>query len=91
MTKRCYWGYPVKSQSKAERRLTRDLKYYGGDGAGNCAMLDQRNPQIVKRTYRDGSTWYQVEVDDVTLPLEYDLPGTTKNLAWLNQHADEDR
>lgn len=69
--KRILWGCPVKDRKKAERRLRRDLKFYGGNGLGNCAKLDERHLTVIKRQFKDGSIWYQIEVDDVLLPLEY--------------------
>lgn len=67
--KRMWWGYPYKSREKAEKKLAKDLKFYGGSGSGNCAKLDERNPQLVERMHRDGSIWYYVEVDDIVLAL----------------------
>ena len=55
MAKRIFWGYPVKSLEKAQKRLEDDLKFFGGDGQGNCAKLDERNPKVVARTFKDGS------------------------------------
>ena len=70
--KRMRWGYPVKSLKKAQRKLQRDLKFYGGTGIGNCAQLDERNPKIVSKRRKDSSTWYYIEVDDILLDLELD-------------------
>ena len=64
------WGYPVKNYEKARKKLAKDLRFYGGDGVGNCAKLDERNPRIVEKRHRDGFVWYHTEVDDVVLPLE---------------------
>ena len=70
MTKRMRWGYPSKSHDKIKHTLKVDLKFYGAGGGGDCALLDLRHPEIVERARRDGSVWYQIEVDDIALPLE---------------------
>lgn len=70
MTKRMRWGYPVKNRKKAEYQLKRDLKYYGGNGYGNCAKLDERNPLIIEKIHKGGSIWFHTEVDDILLDLE---------------------
>lgn len=84
---RITWGYPFKSWDKTCRKLERDLKYYGGDGDGNCAMLDRRHPAIELRKHQDGSDWFHIMVDDIPLPLaecqddvnkERFVDGTTK-------------
>lgn len=72
MAKRVQWGYPYKTREKAEKKLAKDLKFYGGNGSGNCAKLDERNPQLVERIHKDGSIWFHVEVDDIVLDLELD-------------------
>ena len=72
MAKRMWWGYPYKTREKAEKKLAKDLKFFGGIGAGNCAKLNERNPQLVERKHKDGSTWFYVEVDDIVLDLELD-------------------
>jgi len=66
---RITWGFPTKSWTKACAKLKRDLRYYGGNGAGNCAMLDQRHPLIELKTHKDGSKWFHIMVDDIPLPL----------------------
>lgn len=71
--KRIQWGYPTKSLKKAQKRLQRDLKFYGGTGDGNCARLDERNPNIVEKRHKDGAIWYHTEVDDIPLDLEVDV------------------
>jgi len=68
--KRVQWRYPVKSLKRAEERLRRDLKFYGGTGDGNCAGLDERNPRIVPKTHKDGTVWYHTMVDDIILDPE---------------------
>lgn len=68
-TKRIGWGYPSKSWGKICRKLEADLRFYGAGGKGDCAMLELRHPEIVMKTRRDGSEWFQIEVDDVALPL----------------------
>ena len=68
--KRIRWGYPTKSLRKAQRKLERDLKFYGGIGAGNCAKLDERHPEIIPKRHKDGTVWYHTEVDDIRLDLE---------------------
>ena len=70
MVKRVQWGYSYKSREKAEKKLVRDLKFYGGNGNGNCAMLDKRNPRLVEKIHKDNSIWFYVEVDDIILDLE---------------------
>ncbi len=70
INKRRLWGYPYKTRAKAEKKLKADLRFYGGDGIGNCAKLDERDPQIVERKHKDDSVWFYMEVDDVVLPLE---------------------
>jgi len=69
LDKRISWGYPSKSRIKLERKLARDLKFYGASGPGDCAYLEKRHPKIEEKVRRDGSTWYQIMVDDVELPL----------------------
>ena len=68
--KRRNWGYPTKSLDKAQEKLKSDLRFYGNMGVGNCAKLDERHPLIIKRQHKDGSIWYQTEVDDIVLELE---------------------
>ncbi len=75
-TKRISWGYPTKLWAKINRRLENDLKFYGAGGRGDCAMLDLRHPEIVMKTRKDGSQWFQIEVDNIILPLSLDLPKT---------------
>lgn len=72
--KRISWGYPSKSCDKVKRKLKKDLKFYGTGGRGDCALLDLRHPEIVTKTRKNGTIWYQVEVDDIPLPLAYDEP-----------------
>ena len=67
--KRVTWGYPTKSLEKACQKLDSGLKFFGGDGAGNCAKLDERHPKIVPRQHKDGSTWFHTMVDDIVLDL----------------------
>ena len=68
--KRRLWGYPTKSRERAEKKLKKDLKFYGGNGIGNCAKLDERNPKIVSKIHKDNSVWFHIEVDDIILDLE---------------------
>lgn len=68
--KRIIWGYPTKSLEKAQKKLKIDLRFYGGNGAGNCAKLDERHPKIAERIHKDVSIWYHTEVDDILLDLE---------------------
>ena len=68
--KRIRWGYPTKSWDKIHKRLEHDLIFYGAGGPGDCAMLELRHPEIVMKTRKDGSQWFQIEVDDVYLPLQ---------------------
>ncbi len=35
MYKRITWGYPRKSEEALQRKLKRDLRFYGGNGDGN--------------------------------------------------------
>lgn len=67
--KKVCWGAPSKSREKVERKLEKDLKFYGVGGGGDCAYLDLRHPEIVEKVRKDSSTWYQIMVDDVALPL----------------------
>lgn len=69
--KKINWGYPTTSLEKANRKLRRDMKFYGAGGAGDCAMLDLRHPRIVRKIHKDKKVWYHIEVDDLPLPLEF--------------------
>lgn len=71
--KRIGWGYPTKSLERAQKKLKEDLKFYGAGGSGDCAKLDERHPEIVLRTHKDGSVWYYIEVDDIVLDLAVNL------------------
>ncbi len=73
MQKRIAWGYPRKSKVALQKKLRQDLKFYGKGSDGDCAFLDTRHPLIVTKTRKDGSIWYQIEVDDIPLPLAYKI------------------
>ena len=68
---RITWAHPYKSLEKAQLKLEADLKFCGAGGAGDCAMLDERRPQIVAKEHKDGSVWWHIMVDNIPLPLSY--------------------